>query len=69
MELLWNGYYGDSAYTFAVGEVRSRSEKIYLKLQKNLCIKGIENAVEGKELEILDMQFKSMLKMQWLFCC
>jgi methionyl aminopeptidase len=47
--VLCEGYYGDSAYTFTVGEV---SEKIRLLLKTTLesLYKGIEQAVDGKRI-------------------
>jgi methionyl aminopeptidase len=43
------GYYGDTAYTFPVGEV---SEEVLnlLRITKESLFKGIENAVEGKRV-------------------
>jgi len=46
---LLNGYYGDSAYTFCVGEVKPEV-KALLEATKESLYKGIENAVEGKRL-------------------
>ena len=46
---LLNGYYGDSAYTFCVGEVKPEV-KALLDATKESLYKGIENAVEGKRL-------------------
>lgn len=43
---LYQGYYGDSAYTFAVGEVTDRV-KWLLKTTRESLYKGIENAREG----------------------
>lgn len=43
---LYQGYYGDSAYTFAVGEVSDRV-KLLLKTTRESLYKGIENAREG----------------------
>ncbi len=43
---LKNGYYGDSAYTFAVGEI-SEEVKMLLKTTKESLYKGIEKAVVG----------------------
>jgi methionyl aminopeptidase len=47
--VLLNGYYGDSAYTFAVGEI---SEEVYklLKTTKESLFQGIDQAVEGKRI-------------------
>ena len=47
--VLKNGFYGDSAYTFEVGEV-SQEIKDLLTTTKESLYKGIENAVAGKRL-------------------
>ncbi len=44
-----NGYCGDSAYTFCVGEVNPEVVKL-LKTTKEALYVGIENAVEGKRV-------------------
>ncbi len=44
-----NGYYGDSAYTFAVGEVSDMVKRL-LKTTYQCLLIGIENAVEGRVL-------------------
>lgn len=44
-----NGYCGDSAYTFAVGEVAPETLAL-LKTTKEALYKGIENAVSGHRL-------------------
>jgi len=44
-----NGFHGDSAYTFCVGEVVPEI-KTLMKTTKKSLYKGIENAVEGKRL-------------------
>lgn len=44
--VLMNGYYGDSAYTFPVGEVDARVSRL-LRATKQSLYKGIEKAVEG----------------------
>jgi len=44
-----DGYYGDTAYTFPVGEVNEEILKL-LKTTKESLFKGIENAVEGKRV-------------------
>jgi methionyl aminopeptidase len=46
---LLNGYFGDSAYTFCVGEVKP-DVKALLDATRESLYKGIENAVEGKRL-------------------
>ncbi|MEJ5263719.1 MAG: type I methionyl aminopeptidase [Bacteroidales bacterium] len=45
--VLLNNYYGDSAYTFMVGEVTDAVKKL-LHVTKESLFKGIEQAVEGK---------------------
>lgn len=42
-----NGYYGDSAYTFAVGEIKEEDKRL-LSITKQSLFLGIEQAVEGK---------------------
>jgi methionyl aminopeptidase len=44
-----NGYYGDSAYTFEVGEVDDATKKLVKKTKESL-FRGIEKAVEGNSL-------------------
>jgi methionyl aminopeptidase len=47
--VLYQGYYGDAAYTFAIGEVSERV-KLLLKTTRDSLFKGIENAREGKRI-------------------
>lgn len=47
--VLMNGYYGDSAYTFGVGEISSKKSRL-LKATLESLYKGLEMAVEGKHL-------------------
>lgn len=44
-----NGFHGDSAYTFCVGEVKPET-KALLKRTKEALYKGIEQAVENKRI-------------------
>jgi len=44
-----NGYYGDSAYTFAIGEVDD-NVKLLLKVTKESLYKGIEKAIIGNRI-------------------
>jgi methionyl aminopeptidase len=46
---LMNGFYGDSAYTFAIGNIAPEVEKL-LKVTKESLYKGIEQAVVGKRI-------------------
>ena len=47
--VLKNGYYGDSAYTFPVGEIKPETAKL-LKVTYESLYKGIEMAVVGKRV-------------------
>ena len=47
--VLLDGFYGDSAYTFSVGEVNPEIKSL-LKVTKEALYKGITNAVEGNHL-------------------
>ena len=47
--VLKNGFYGDSAYTFTVGEVK-KEILLLLKVTKESLNKGIEMAVAGKRI-------------------
>ncbi len=47
--VILNGYYGDTAFSYSVGEV-SQEKKDLLKVTKEALYLGIENAVEGKRV-------------------
>jgi methionyl aminopeptidase len=47
--VLMNGFYGDSAYTYSIGEIDKETKKL-LKITKESLYKGIEQAVEGKRV-------------------
>ena len=47
--VLLNGYYGDSAYTFAVGEINNKKRRL-MQVTKEALYKGIEQAETGKRL-------------------
>ncbi|MCC7050585.1 MAG: type I methionyl aminopeptidase [Bacteroidia bacterium] len=47
--VLKNGFYGDSAYTFTVGEITAEAKKL-LSVTKECLHKGIEAAIEGKRI-------------------
>ncbi len=47
--VLMNNYYGDSAYTYAIGEIDPQVEKL-LKVTKEALYFGIEKAVAGNRL-------------------
>jgi methionyl aminopeptidase len=47
--VLKNGYYGDSAYTFEIGEVPAAIKQL-LKVTKESLYKGIEKAIDGMRI-------------------
>ena len=47
--VVMNGYYGDSAFTYEVGEVDSETKQL-LKVTKESLYKGIEQAVAGNRI-------------------
>ena len=47
--VLMDGFYGDSAYTFEVGEVDEKTRNL-LRITKESLYKGIEQAIAGKRL-------------------
>ena len=47
--VLMNGYYGDSAYTYEVGEVDYQSKQL-LKVTKDSLYKGIDMAISGNRI-------------------
>lgn len=57
-----NGFCGDSAYTFCVGEVDEEIRNL-LKVTKEALYIGIQNAVHGKESEISDMLFSNIVSL------
>jgi methionyl aminopeptidase len=46
---LWNGFYGDSAYTFGVGEIQEPFANLLKRTKESLML-GIEQAVVGKRV-------------------
>ncbi|PIS27700.1 MAG: type I methionyl aminopeptidase [Candidatus Marinimicrobia bacterium CG08_land_8_20_14_0_20_45_22] len=57
-----DGYYGDSAYTFAVGEV-SETKKHLMQVTKDSLYKGIEKALPGKHLSDIGNAVQSYVEM------
>ncbi|MBK9013151.1 MAG: type I methionyl aminopeptidase [Saprospiraceae bacterium] len=47
--VLLNGYYGDAAYTFAIGDVDDNTMEL-LRVTKTSLYKGIEQAMHGKRI-------------------
>ena len=53
-----NGYFGDSAYTFAIGEV-SEEVKNLLKVTKESLYRGIAQAISGRRLFDISYEIQS----------
>lgn len=47
--VIYNGYYGDSAYTFTIGNVKEETIRL-LKTTKECLYKGIEMATDGNRI-------------------
>jgi methionyl aminopeptidase len=47
--VLWNGFYGDSAYTYAIGEIKPEVRSL-MRVTKESLYKGIEMAVKGNRI-------------------
>jgi methionyl aminopeptidase len=56
--VLKDGYYGDSAYTFALGEVSDEVQNL-LDTTKESLYRGIEVAVEGKRLQDISYEIQT----------
>ncbi|MBK8980870.1 MAG: type I methionyl aminopeptidase [Ignavibacteria bacterium] len=56
-----NGYFGDSAYTFKVGETTSRVNKL-LKITEESLYKGIEKAVDGNEVNDISVAIQNYVE-------
>jgi len=56
-----NGYYGDSAYTYKVGETTSRVNKL-LKITEESLYKGIEKAVDGNEVNDISVAIQNYVE-------
>ncbi|MBV6479406.1 MAG: Methionine aminopeptidase 1 [Ignavibacteria bacterium] len=56
-----NGYYGDGAYTFSVGEISSKKAKL-LKVTEESLYKGIEQAVEGNVINDISCAIQNFVE-------
>lgn len=56
--VLKNGFYGDSAYSFAIGEISEEKMKL-LRVTKESLYKGIEAAVYGKRLNDIGYEIQT----------
>ena len=53
-----DGFYGDAAYTFPVGKIKSDREKL-LRITEEALYKGIENAREGNRISDISYAIQS----------
>lgn len=56
-----NGYYGDGAYTFGVGEISPKKAKL-LKVTEESLYKGIAMAVEGNEVNDISVAIQNYVE-------
>ncbi len=56
-----DGYYGDGAYTFAVGEISPKKAKL-LKITEESLYKGIAMAVEGNEVNDISVAIQNYVE-------
>jgi methionyl aminopeptidase len=61
MGVVYNGFYGDSARTFGVGEVSAESQKL-MDVTRESLYKGIEQAVPGNNLYDISAAIQSYVE-------
>ena len=66
--VLMNGFYGDSAYTFAVGEVSEEVQRL-LDTTKRSLYKGIEQAIAGNRVGDIGSAVQEEAESAWIRCC
>jgi methionyl aminopeptidase len=59
--VLKNGYYGDSAYTFAVGEISNKKRNL-LKITEESLYKGIEKATAGNSINDISVAIQTYVE-------
>ena len=62
-----NGFHGDSAYTFAIGEIGEEVKQL-LKVTKDSLYKGIEKAIHGNRVGDIAYAYNTYRKKTWLWC-
>ncbi len=60
--IIYNGYYGDCAYTFGVGKIEKKYEKL-LEITKTALLKGIEKAVAGNRVGDISSAIQKYVEM------
>jgi len=61
--VVYNGFYGDAAVTFPVGEISSRAEKLIATAQESLA-KGVAKLKEGNRLSDISYAIQSHVESQ-----
>jgi len=61
--VIYNGFYGDAAVTFPVGEISSRAEKLIATAQESLA-KGVAKLKEGNRLSDISYAIQSHVESQ-----
>lgn len=56
-----NGFYGDGAYTFPVGEVSEKKKKL-MRVTLESLVKAVEQAVEGKRIGDIGFAVQSLVE-------
>ncbi|MEO8447985.1 MAG: type I methionyl aminopeptidase, partial [bacterium] len=56
-----DGYYGDGAYTFSVGEISPKKAKL-LKITEESLYKGIEMAIDGNEVNDISVAIQNYVE-------
>ena len=54
-----NGFYGDSAYTYPIGNIDSETQKL-LDVTKECLYKGIEQAIVGNRVGDISFAIQNM---------
>ena len=65
--VILNGYHGDSAYTFEVGEVNAEKRAL-IKNTKECLYKGISQAIIGNRIGDISHEIQNHAEKKWLFC-
>jgi len=59
--VLMNGFYGDSAYTFAVGEVKTELKQL-MNVTKEALYRGINAAIDGNRIGDIGFEIQSYVE-------
>ena len=62
-----NGWHGDHAYTFAIGDPGEEVKQL-MQVTKESLYKGIEKAIVGTVWAIFLLPFRNIRKKPWIWC-